>query len=223
MGSRLAPRLGAVTTYRSKEKVATNKCLYFDLQDRMSWDNIQPGENVVWAFPATPLEQVKAFYRAKLTNVNKLFVYASSSCYLVLDQGQWINESHSLDLSRERVLAEEWLREQGATILILSGIYGPNRQPLDWLKKGLIKTPDKYVNLVHVDDITEITECLLNDDRNMQGERFNLSDGQALLWREIAGHYEIDLPVASNTFDSKRVDNEKICSWLRGYRFRSLF
>ncbi len=223
VGSRLAQQLEAVQTYCSNEKSVAQECLYFNLQDRQSWNNIQPGENVVWTFPAAPLEQVKAFYRAKLSNVNKLFVYASSSCYLVLEQGQWINESQSLNLSRERVLGEEWLREQGATILVLSGIYGPNRQPLDWLKKGLIKTPDKRVNLIHVDDITDITKCLLSDDRNLRGERFNLSDGKALMWREIAEHFEITLPFTSNNVDSKMIDNEKICSWLGGYRFRSLF
>lgn len=223
VGCRLAQQLGAAQTYRSNEKSGAQGSLYFDLQDEQSWNNVQPGENVVWTFPAAPLEQVKAFYRAKLTKVNKLFVYASSSCYLVQKQGQWVNESQPLNLSRERVLAEEWLRDQGATILVLSGIYGPDRQPLDWLRKGLIKTPDKLVNLIHVDDIIDITECLLNDKRDLRGERFNLSDGKPLIWREIAEHYEINLPVVSKIFDSKRIDNEKICNWLGRYHFRSLF
>nr|WP_305909025.1 hypothetical protein [Methylomarinum sp. Ch1-1]MDP4521900.1 hypothetical protein [Methylomarinum sp. Ch1-1]MDP4521927.1 hypothetical protein [Methylomarinum sp. Ch1-1] len=178
---------------------------------------------MIWTFPAAPLEQVQDFYRTKLADVERLFVYASTSCYLAPQGDQWIDESQPLDLARERVAGEEWLRQQGAAILVLAGIYGPNRQPLDWLKKGLIKTPDKRVNLVHVDDIVAITERLLNDQRDARGERFNLADSEALHWRDIARHYGVDIQAEAKNYVSKRISNDKIRLWLGGYSFRPLF
>lgn len=222
VGSRLSKRLGAAMTHRSTEK-ATQQSIYFDLADRSSWVNLPSADKVVWTFPAQPLEVIQAFHRAKLTQVQKLFVYASTSCYQTLQPDQRVDENQPLDLSRERVAGEEWLRQQGATILALAGIYGPNRHPVDWLRKGLIKTPDKRVNLIHVDDIVAITEHLLNDVRNLRGERFNLADGEALHWRDIAEHYGISIQDSGKTYDSKRISNDKICDWLGGYRFRALF
>lgn len=223
VGRRLADRLGATTTHRSEGKCHVGQSVYFDLADRDSWNNPPVADNVVWTFPAVPLEQVQAFYRTKLQNVGKLFVYASTSCYLTQQTDQLIDETRELDLTRQRVVGEEWLRQQGATILVLAGIYGPNRQPLDWLKKGVIKTPDKRVNLIHVDDIVAITLRLLNDERDLRGERFNLADGEASFWRDIAGHYGITLEDSGKSYVSKKVCNAKIRDWLGGYRFRALF
>ncbi|WP_031435163.1 Rossmann-fold NAD(P)-binding domain-containing protein [Methylomarinum vadi] len=222
VGRRLADRLDAAMTHRSEEK-AMRQSIYFDLSAPDSWDSLPQAGNVIWTFPAAPLDQVQAFYRTKLTNVRKLFVYASTSCYRTQQTDLRIDEDQPLDLTRERVVSEEWLRQQGATILVLAGIYGPNRQPQDWLRKGLIKTPDKRVNLIHVDDIVTITERLLDDDRNPRGERFNLADGEALLWRDIADHYGLPLQDFGNSYASKKVSNDKIRDWLGGYRFRALF
>lgn len=222
VGRRLAERLGAPATQRSEAKTAARRALYFDLADRDSWHAMPQSDPVIWTFPAVPLRNVKAFYQAKLKDVATLFVFASTSGYLTQHPEQWIDENHPLDFSRERVAGEEWLREQGATILVLAGIYGPDRQPRDWLKKGLIKTPDKRVNLIHVDDIVTITERLLNGARNPRGERFNLADGEALYWREIAQHYRIAIQAKDQDCDNKRVSHDKICRWLGGYRFRSL-
>ncbi len=223
VGCKLADSLGAPMTRRAEENNVLQRSIYFDLNNRASWDNIPQTQKLIWTFPAAPLEIVKAFYRVKLANVERLFVYASTSCYLTHKPDEWINETQPLDLSRERVAGEEWLREQGATILVLAGIYGPNRHPQDWLEKGLITTPDKRVNLIHVDDIVAITGRLLAMVSNPRGERFNLADGRALRWREIAAHYGVAIQPDSKRYDSKRIMNDKVRKWLGGYCFRSLY
>lgn len=223
VGQRLAERLDAPMTHRSREKCTGDNTIHFDLNDTGTWDNLPQATNMIWTFPAAPLELVQAFYQTKLTNIERLFVYASTSCYITQQPNQKIAENCELDLSKARVTGEEWLRRQGATILVLAGIYGPNRHPLDWLKKGLIKTPDKRVNLIHVDDIVAITERLLKDNRSLRGERFNLADGHPMLWRDIAEHYGIDIQNSGNGRDSKVISNDKIREWLGDYRFRVLF
>jgi nucleoside-diphosphate-sugar epimerase len=223
VGSRLVRALGAMTTHSSPEKASKNQTIYFNLQDALSWKNLPKSDAVVWTFPALPLASVQAFYNAQLSEVKKLIVCASTSCYQVTEQNQLLTEETPLDLGRQRVIGEEWLREQGATILTLAGIHGPNREPINWLRKNLIKTPQKRVNLVHVDDIVTITCRLLEDEREISGQRFNLTDGEGRFWQEIADHYDLFISESNQSYDSKRISNEKIVKWLKNYHFKTLY
>jgi hypothetical protein len=47
-----------------------------------------------------------------------------------------VTEETQVDLSQGRVAGEEYLREHGATCLVLAGIYGDERQPSSWLLRG---------------------------------------------------------------------------------------
>ncbi len=219
-GQVLAERLNAVFTRR--QTVSSPNAIYFDLNQPDSWANIPRCPYVVWTFPATPLAQVQTFYQTHLAQAQKVFVYASTSCYQVDEDDAWVDETQPLDLTRERVKGEEWLREQGATILVLAGIYGLGREPRHWLQRGLIKTPNKRLNLIHQDDIVEITLQLLASDLDLQRQRINLTDGEPLRWQEIAKHYGIDLK-ETQTVISKQISNHKLKQILPDYSFRRLF
>ena len=96
----------------------------FDLADESSWRNPPlAGRHVVWTFPAEPLARVQAFHRACLQEAASLIVLGSTSAYLTPAGAEseadlpLIDEDAPLDLEAPRVRGEEWLRDQGATVL----------------------------------------------------------------------------------------------------------
>lgn len=221
VGVRLAEQLNATCTHRTKAKCLADD-VQFDLSNADTWENLPAAETVIWTFPATPLSAVKAFYNKVLSHCSTLIVYASSSCYQTQGEDDIVTETSPLDLDRKRVEGEEWLRAQGATVLVLSGIYGPNREPKSWLERGKITTPDKRVNLIHLNDIVNITDKIIHSEKPTTSERFNLADGESLHWKTIAEHYQIPITPSGKAYESKRVNNKKITDWLDGYQFHPL-
>ena len=68
-------------------------------------------------------------------------------------------------------------------MLRVAGIYGPGRNPLDWIRAGRVRSSRKYVNLVHVQDLARI--CLATLAHGKAGEVYNVSDATPRTWREI--------------------------------------
>ena len=74
----------------------------------------------------------------------------------------WIDETAPIDYTKPRVQGEEFLRtECGAIVLRVAGIYGPGRHPYDWITSGRVGLSDKYVNLIHVEDLAAICKAAL--------------------------------------------------------------
>lgn len=202
----------------------------FDLRDPASWEAPPlAGRTVVWTFPAEPLALVQAFFAAHLHDAAGLLVLGSTSAYRVADAAgtppATVTEESALDTTQPRVQGEEWLRERGATVLQLAGIFGPGRDPAGWLQKGLIRDGAKLVNLIHVDDIVAVIAHLLAHP--LPGERLNVADGEPLPWRELAARFRRDgrLPgeyvLAESQADAygKRVDSERLRRLLPDHRF----
>ena len=225
VGCALAEKIpDAIFTHRSIQKAEEPNGIYFNLDDLNSWDNIPVVADIIWTLPAAPLNLVQKFHKTVLPDCSRIVVYGSTSCYLTSKNEEVVTEEHPLDLNRGRVAGEEYLRKAGATILVLSGIYGPNREPANWLRKGLIRSPDKRVNLIHRDDIVDITLTLLNENLLPQGERINLSDGVGHVWSEIAGYYSIDIKADDNPVKNKIISNRKLRELLpEGFQFRELY
>lgn len=160
----------------------------FDLADAGTWKNIPDGIDVLWCFPAAPPQAVQQFAAAIHHASRRLVVLGSTSAYAMKRSPDhpppWIDESSPIDLAQPRVQAEEFLRREcGATVLRVAGIYGPGRNPLDWIRSGRVGPSEKYVNLVHVEDLAAI--CLAALARGKAGEVYNVSDGTARTWNEI--------------------------------------
>jgi hypothetical protein len=161
----------------------------FDLEQPSTWRNIPVGSDLIWCFPATPLKQVQAFACTLGVSVRRIVVLGSTSAYEVSDHSAeypppWINESAPIDLTKPRVQGEEYLRKElGATVLRVAGIYGPERNPLDWIRQGRIGPSRKYVNLIHVEDLVVI--CLAAMEKGKPGQAYNVSDGTPRTWKEI--------------------------------------
>jgi len=161
----------------------------FDLEQSSTWLNIPAKADLLWCFPATPLEQVRAFAHTLDAPPRRIVILGSTSAYEGSDHSAeypppWIDESALIDQSKPRVQGEEYLREHhGAIVLRVAGIYGPGRNPLDWVRQGRVGPSRKYVNLTHVEDLAAI--CLAAIEKGKPGETYNVSDGTPYLWSEI--------------------------------------
>ncbi|BFU95856.1 MAG: putative NAD-dependent epimerase/dehydratase [Nitrospira sp.] len=203
---------------RNLSHLRSEQRLRFDLLQPESWQNIPQGADLVWCFPAAPLEDVKACAEAVKASSRRLVVLGSTSAY---DTGElhhypppWLDETAPIDLSRPRVQGEEYLRkEQGAIVLRVAGIYGPDRNPLDWIRKGLAGPSRKFVNLIHVEDLADI--CLLALEKGARGEAYNVSDGAPRTWEQICvvarERWRVSSPVETTTQEpGKRIDTRKL-------------
>ena len=204
--------------------IPSEQRLTFDLEQPSTWGNIPAGADLIWCFPATPLEQVQAFARTLDAPARRIVVLGSTSAYEVSDHTAeypppWIDESAPIDLTKSRVQGEEYLRNKlGAIVLRVAGIYGPGRSPLDWIRQGRVSPSRKYVNLIHAEDLAAI--CLLALDKGEPGEAYNVSDGQPHTWNEICTTAQQRWGVAAaakeDRSSGKRISNAKLRSEL-GY------
>lgn len=203
----------------------------FDLDEPQTWGNPPlAGRHVIWTFPAAPLARVRQFHEACLKQAAGLIVLGSTSAYRPAMPDErvvaTIHESAPLDLQQPRVQGEEWLRAQGATVLQLAGIFGPGREPADWLRSGRIKDGAKLVNLVHVDDIVSVIAQLLAHP--MPGQRLNVANGEPVAWRDLAARWkrqgkvpaDLALPGSRAKEYGKRVDVSRLRALLPEHRFR---
>lgn len=199
--------------------IPSEQQLKFDLEDPSTWGNIPASADLIWCFPATPLEQVQAFARMLDAPTQRMVVLGSTSAYDAPSQSTeypppWIDESAPIDLTKPRVQGEEFLRTNcGAIVLRVAGIYGPGRNPIDWIRTGRVSPSRKYVNLIHVEDLAAI--CLAALEHGKPGETYNVSDGTPYLWSEICAAAKqrwgiTAVPAKEDSSSGKRISNAKL-------------
>ena len=208
--------------------LSSEQRLRFDLEQPLTWPNIPASADLIWCFPATPLEQVQAFARMLDMQARRIVVLGSTSAYEVSDHSTeypppWIDESAPIDLTKPRVQGEEFLRTNcGAIVLRVAGIYGPGRNPIEWIKSGRVGPARKYVNLIHVEDLAAI--CLAAVEKGKPGEAYNVSDGTPRTWEDICETMQQRWGMAvtaikENRSSGKRISNAKLRTEL-GYALR---
>jgi nucleoside-diphosphate-sugar epimerase len=107
------------------------------------------------------------------------------------------------------VQGEEYLREHhGAIVLRVAGIYGPGRNPLDWIRQGRVGPSRKYVNLIHVEDLVVI--CLQALEKGKPGEIYNVSDGTPRTWDEICATAKERWGVTATKVEEPRSSGKRI-------------
>lgn len=222
---------GILATSRTPEQhlghVPATQRLRFDLSQPDTWANIPQDADLIWCFPAAPLNLVVQFSERLKNRSRRLVLLASTSAYDLGDSREyppsWIDETAPVDLSKPRVQGEEHLRKElGAIVLRVAGIYGPDRNPIDWIRKGRVGRSRKYVNLIHVEDLASI--CLLALERGTAGEAYNVSDGRPRTWDDICTtaeqRWNVPSPQTAATQDTgKRISNAKLTQKL-GYSIR---
>jgi nucleoside-diphosphate-sugar epimerase len=173
---------------RHLSHIQPDRRIRFDLTHQETWRNIPTEADLLWCFPAAPLDLVKAFAGTVELYPRRLVVLGSTSAYTTSGSSDyppaWIDETSPIDLAQPRVQGEEFLRTIcAATVLRVAGIYGPGRNPLDWIRSSRVGPSRKYVNLIHVEDLAAI--CLAGLERGAPGEAYNVSDGTPHTWKDI--------------------------------------
>jgi nucleoside-diphosphate-sugar epimerase len=198
--------------------------LAFDLERQTTWRNLPAGADLVWCFPAAPLDAVTAFAHVALPEARHVVILGSTSAYETsqLSAEKVFDESAPVDHTRPRVQGEEYLRSHfGAIILRVAGIYGPGRNVLDWIRRGKVGSAPRWVNLIHVDDLAAI--CLVALEKGQHGEVYNVSDGQPRRWSQICDTAQVRWGVVPTRTDidaspGKQISNAKLTRDLQ-YRF----
>jgi uncharacterized protein YbjT (DUF2867 family) len=207
----------------------------FDLARPETWQAIPPSADVVWCFPAVPLELVQQFAETAALGTRRLVVLSSTSAYDNDTSAEypppWVDETTPADLTKPRVEGEELLRASyGAIVLRIAGIYGPGRNPVEWIRTGRVNRSRKYVNLIHVEDLA--FSCLAALMHAEPSGIYNVSDGNPRTWVDICTVVEQRWDIRSTDSQEtnstgKRVANKRICELLKldgtGLRHRDLF
>lgn len=194
----------------------------FDLAQPDTWSSIPAATDLLWCFPAAPLGLVQQFASCLEARSRRLVVLGSTSAYDVGGWSEypppWIDEHAPIDLGKPRVQGEEFLRNEcGAVVLRVAGIYGPGRHPYDWIRTGRVGLSDKYVNLIHVEDLAATCQAALQC--GVSGAIYNVSDGVPRTWKEIGrklcGNQLVRQSDEGETPPSgKRINNTKLRSLL---------
>ena len=199
--------------------------LQFDFHDQDTWGAVPAQADAVLTFPPVPPDTARAFGEQVVPRLRRLVVLGATSAYDGSPQavrGEVVEETAPVDRSIARVQGEEFLRERyGAIVLRVAGIYGPGRNPLDWIRQGRVGYSHRYVNLVHVEDLAAIILSALED--GTPGDTYNVSDGTPRRWSEImdaaAARWGTAKPLPADPTAGKRISNRKLLAEL-GYTLR---
>ncbi|MBL8038673.1 MAG: hypothetical protein JNN16_14335 [Nitrospira sp.] len=194
----------------------------FDFTQPETWPLLPPATDLLWCFPVVPIELIQRFAETALLRTRRLVVLGSTSAYddspSTAYPPPWVDETAKIDLRKPRVQGEELLRTSYRAITLrVSGIYGPRRNPIDWIRTGRVGRSQKFVNLIHVEDLA--STCLAALRQGKQGEIYNVSDGTPRTWEEICRTVERRWAVRSSVSPEpqpmgKRIANQRMCKLL---------
>jgi nucleoside-diphosphate-sugar epimerase len=140
---------------------------------------------------------------AALAGTARKLVYISTTGVYGDHGGAWIDETARLQPANERALrridAELVMRDAGASVLRVPGIYAHDRLPLDRLRSGtpaLRAEDDVHTNHIHADDLARISLAALL--RGAPGRVYNAVDDSQLKMGEyfdlVADHFGLPRP-----------------------------
>jgi nucleoside-diphosphate-sugar epimerase len=160
----------------------------------------------------------------------KILFTSSTSVYAQRD-ASWVTEESETKPLREtsRILleVEKLVVEKGGNVVRLAGIYGPRRSAL--LSKFLNGTAtigpnnDRFVNLVHRDDIASALFLLINRESQCAAQIYNVVDDEPILqskcYRWLAQRLNRPLPpIRKSEQPRKRGDTNKRVSNAKLYQ-----
>lgn len=179
-GQALLEKLNEPVFWTSRNPQNDPHSIVFDLNDKSTWNNLPQANQTFWLFACDNLEITQNFFNQHQNKLGTISLVSTTSC-LTHSHNQTVNEDSPFDCQRTRCVCEQWLKNQGVNLVLSSGIYGPNRSPLNWLNKGLIHDENGWVNLIHVDDLCQV----LIQSTQHHSQTFIASDNQKYVWKDI--------------------------------------
>jgi len=153
-----------------------------------------------------------------MTNKGCRFLLLGSTSAYLSKADEPTDEQVKLNMDLPRVQSEEHLREtHGAIIFRLAGLYGPGRHVLNWIRRGKIKNTNRYVNLIHSEDVAALGLNALQ--QAPPGSSYIVSDGIPRLWSDICQYASTkwNIPIPEPTIpkdQGKRLSPKKILNEL---------
>jgi nucleoside-diphosphate-sugar epimerase len=137
-----------------------------------------------------------------------------------------LTEDTPLVDSHARVPAERAFLESGGIAVRLAGLFGGERNPIQWLRDGRVGYEKRQANLVHRDDVAQALLQLATHER--PNTTYNVADGQRHTWREIVDFLvargELDsLPPRDARRNDASVSPDRLLRDLPDFRFRDFW
>jgi len=130
-----------------------------------------PDKRDVKSYQAVYLKGIQNFLNAYAKQASpQLTIYVSSTGVYGNQGGEWVDEATEpmpdTDLAKVLLEAEKQILASpfSSVIFRLGGIYGPGRNQMETFrkKKMKIETEERWLNLIHIDDIAQTARALLN-------------------------------------------------------------
>ncbi|MGE5498983.1 MAG: hypothetical protein ACM3Q2_12960 [Syntrophothermus sp.] len=157
--------------------------IVFDSNDPSTWKNASKtgAEGIIIAFPLTDITEPEKLFEFLNGISRRILLIGTTSGF---KKGlREVDDYSPLDIENPRSAAEEKFRQLGAAVLHSAGIYGESRNPIDWIRKGYIRSRSSVVNLVHAEDLARACSFILEDFPG--NERLVISDNHPYKWDEI--------------------------------------
>ena len=174
----------SIHTSRSKEKLRHQiRGVVFDSEVPETWQNVSriKPEGIVISFPLADCTFPQELHTFLRTLTDRIVIIGSTGAFK--EDIAVITDDSPIDPSNKRAMAEESFRLKGAVILHSAGIYAEGRNPLEWLRRGLVKDVNRTVNLIHAADLARACNFLLEDFH--ASERYVISDNHPYRWLDI--------------------------------------
>lgn len=187
----------------------------FDFNNQTTWKNIPDFDQAIITFKMT--DQLLAEKFSKVLSGKKIILLSSARNLVNTQPDEYISEKSSLS-QNERSLAESYFRDF-STVLYLGLIWGGDRKPGKWLSQGRIKNGEKFINLIHVDDLCNIILYIQETEKTKN--HLLVSDGKPIKWIELAERLGMTLACQKTGLESRRFDTSKLEATLPdGFQFQ---
>lgn len=164
-----------------------------EASDPSYFSALPTARHVLITFPLTGTEQPKLLvqgYRIthpKAADTVRFIQLGSSGIFQIPEQDLWVTRHSKYDSSKPRAVAEDELLGLGGCVLNLSGLWGGQRQPKDWVAR--VATTKEAVkgkgslHLVHGVDVARgVVAAMEHWDKGAGGQRWLLTDGFVYDW-----------------------------------------
>ena len=186
-------------------KLCQNDQIPFDFYDSATWENIPNFDQAIITFKMTDPLIAEQF--ATMLSKKKV-ILLSSARNLINSQPNEIIDENSLLSDTPRPISESHFKSF-STILYLGLIWGADRTPTKWISEGRIKNGEKFINLIHVDDICRIIQFLL-ERKSKPNQQYLASDGKPVKWAELAKPKGLNLSSHKCGLESRRFNTTKL-------------
>ncbi|KAL9093725.1 MAG: hypothetical protein Q9159_000026 [Coniocarpon cinnabarinum] len=160
-------------------------------------DRLPGAETVVVTFPLKgegPSAKLIEAYRHIHGPDNNWIQLGSTGIWK--DTTGWTNRYSPYDTTNERAVAEDEFMSFGGVALNLSGLYGGERQPRNWLTR-LFPTKESLqqkgaVHLIHGQDVARAIFLTHSNFQKLKGQRWILTDLRVYEWWDLALSWDRD-------------------------------